>query len=165
MIELAIVVVIMGIIAAIALPRLSSASENAARNAVAHDRSVLQRAIDLYTLEHLNTLPHAGAASKEIFVLRLLARTDENGVILEHGHLGPYLSTVPVNRVNGLATIRRDGAAPGANTHGWRYDTATGQIEPDHGAATGYKEGVITDAVRVDVTPDQVKGALKGVVP
>lgn len=165
MIELAIVVVIMGIIAAIALPRLSSASENAARNAVTHDRSVIQRAIDLYTLEHLGTLPHAGAPSQEVFVLRLLARSDEDGNILEHGYLGPYLSTVPINRINGLATIRRDGAAAGANTHGWRYDTTTGHIEPDHGAATGFREGVVTDAARVDVTPDQVRDALKGVLP
>lgn len=165
MIELAIVVVIMGVIAAIALPRLSSASENAARNAVAHDRAVLQRAIDMYAAEHRGDLPHTGAATKTFFVLRLLARTDENGNIQKDGPYGPYLSAVPVNRVNGLATIRRDGPAPGANTHGWRYDTATGRVEPDHGAATGYKDGKPAEAERSDVTQEQVKAALRGETP
>lgn len=49
LIELVIVVVIMGIVAAIAVPRLSSAADNAASNAVTHDLGALQRAIELYT--------------------------------------------------------------------------------------------------------------------
>jgi hypothetical protein len=44
---------------------------------------------------------------------------------------GPYLRAWPENPVNGRRSIRIDGAPAGANTHGWRVDSATGRIESD----------------------------------
>lgn len=137
MIELAIVVVIMGIIAAIALPRMSSAADRAASNSVVYDQSAFQGAIDLYREEHEGVLPHVGAANVKEFVLRLLGHSDVDGTVDPSGIYGPYLHAIPNNKVNGLSTIRKDGAAAGANTHGWRYDSTTGVIEPDH-SGTGY---------------------------
>lgn len=133
LIELVIVVVIIGIIGAIAIPRISSASENAARNAVIADQGTLQRAIDLYTVEHQGVLPHVGAGTLKNFYFRLLRTTDLDGTVNEStGIYGPYINGLPTNRFNGLSTIRIGGAAAGTNTHGWRYTAVTGQIEPDH---------------------------------
>lgn len=155
LVELVIVVVIIGIIGAIAIPRMSSAAESAARNAVIGDQSALQRAIDLYTVEHEGVLPHVGAATIKTFYLRMLKKTDLDGTVNASGIYGPYINGLPPNKINGLATWRRDGALAGANTHGWRYDTTTGQIEPDHLAgATGHKSS--RDSVE-KITDDIIK--------
>jgi len=67
----------------------------------------------------------------------LLKKSDLDGTVNDStGIYGPYIDSIPVNRINGLPTVRMDGAAAGANTHGWRYDTATGTIEADHTAGT-----------------------------
>ncbi len=156
LLELVIVVVIIGIIGAIAIPRMSSSAENAARNAVIGDQATLQRALDLYEVEHEGVMAHVGAAGIEMFYFRLIKKTNLDGTVSDTGIYGPYLNGIPANKINGLATIRQDGAAAGANTHGWRYDTGTGQIEPDHLAgATGYKA---SSESTEKVTDDLIKG-------
>jgi prepilin-type N-terminal cleavage/methylation domain-containing protein len=137
LIEIVIVVVIIGIIGAIAVPRLSNSAENAAKNALIADQSALQRALDLYEVEHQGVMAHVGAATRKIFYFRLIKHSDLDGTINDPaGIYGPYINGIPANKVNGLATIRHDGIAAGANTHGWRYDTTTGRIEPDHTSGT-----------------------------
>ncbi|NQX95792.1 MAG: hypothetical protein HRT64_12880 [Erythrobacter sp.] len=139
--ELVIVVVIMGIIAAIAVPRMSSSAENAAKNAVVGSQKALQTAIDLYTAEHEGQLPHVGAGTALVFYKRLISTSDLDGTVNEStGIYGPYINGIPVNPINGLNTVRQDGVAAGADTHGWRYNTTSGVVEPDHKTdATTYK--------------------------
>lgn len=141
LIELVIVIVIIGIIAAIAVPRMSSAADNASLKSVIGSQSALQKAVDLYTVEHEGVLPHIGAADAKTFYFRLLRTSDLDGSINEStGIYGPYINGIPVNPINGKNAIRRGGAAAGANTHGWRYDTVSGQIEPDHTSGdTGFR--------------------------
>lgn len=141
LVELVIVVVIIAIIAAIAVPRMSSAAENASLKAVAGSQAALQKAVDLYTVEHEGVLPHAGAGDAKTFYFRLLRTSDLDGTInVASGIYGPYINGIPVNPINGENRIRRGGVAAGANTHGWRYDLATGTIEPDHTAgSSGFK--------------------------
>ena len=64
LVELVIVVVIMGIIAAIAVPRMSNSAENAAKNAVIGNQAALQTAIDLYTAEHEGQLLQGSSCSR-----------------------------------------------------------------------------------------------------
>tara|TARA_R110002072_G_scaffold150953_2_gene299784 strand:+ start:21290 stop:21805 length:516 start_codon:yes stop_codon:yes gene_type:complete len=146
LIELIIVVVIIGIIGAIAVPRMSNAADGAARNAVIGDLSALQKALDLYEIEHEGMMIHVGAADAKTIYYRMLKRTDLDGTINDAtGIYGPYINGIPANKINGLATVRKDGAAAGADTHGWRYDSTTGIMEADHLAgATGRKGTVET---------------------
>ena len=141
LIELVIVVIIIGIIAAIAVPRMSSAADNASQRAVIGSQSALQKAVDLYSVEHEGVLPHVGAADAKTFYFRLLKRSDLDGSINDAtGIYGPYINGIPVNPINGKNDIRRGGVAAGAGTHGWRYDTTSGQIEPDHTSGeTGFR--------------------------
>lgn len=142
LIELVMVIVIIGVIGAIAIPRMSSAADNAAKNAVVGDHSTLQKALDLYETEHEGVKVHVGAGGLKTIYFRLLKKSDLDGTVNPSGIYGPYINGIPANKINGLNAIRRNGAAAGANTHGWRYDTATGRIEPDHTAgATGRKGG------------------------
>ena len=156
LIELVIVIVIIGIISAIAIPRMSSSADNAAKNAVVGDQTALQRALDLYEVEHEGVMAHVGAASIKTFYFRLLKHSDLDGTVNDTtGIYGPYINGIPANKLNGLATVRRDGAAAGANTDGWRYDTTTGRIEPDHlSGATGYRA---TGETVEKVTDDLIK--------
>lgn len=149
LIELVIVVVIIAIIGAIAVPRFGSTAENAAVNAVVGDQNSLQKAIDLYTIEHLGSDPHNGA-DQETLYLRLLANSDLDGTVNASGIYGPYISEIPTNKVNGLATIRINGAAAGANTHGWRYDTTSHQILPDHTAGATTFSAKSTGSLKVN---------------
>ncbi len=141
LIELVIVVVIIGIIGAIAIPRMSSAADNASQRAVVGSQAALQKAIDLYTAEHEGTLPHVGAGDAKTFYYRLLKTSDLDGTVNEStGIYGPYINGIPVNPINGKNAIRHGGAPAGADTHGWRYSLSSGTIEPDHTSGdTGYK--------------------------
>lgn len=156
LVELVIVVVIIGIIGAIAIPRISSASENAAKNAVIADTIALQKAVDLYTVEHEGVLPHVGAGTAKAFYIRLIRKSDLNGTENASGIYGPYIDGIPVNRHNGLQTIRFDDAAAGANTDGWRYNTTSGLIEPDH--LVGTTTFKVDTATVKEATDELIKG-------
>lgn len=127
LVELVIVVVIIGIIGAIAIPRVTRSGEGARLRALEADLVILQKAADLYEIEHAGDSPaHPGgvlSADAVAFMHRLTRKTDPSGSI--GGWFGPYLRALPANPVSGLRTIRIDGAPAGANTHGWRFDSTT----------------------------------------
>lgn len=148
LVELVIVTVIIGIIAAIAVPRFSRGAASARESAIVSDLACLQSAIDRYTAEHGGLSPGhdaPGSASSdgEDMIERLLERTDESGTPQESGYLGPYLRAMPINPFNGLRSVRIGGAAAGANTHGWRFDPLSYVIQSDHGAGKFEGEVVI----------------------
>lgn len=157
LVELVIVVVIIAILAGIAVPRMSSGAENAAQGAMIGSRDSLQKAVDLYTIEHHGALPHEGAGTLKTFYFRLLQTSDLDGTLNSSGIYGPYINGIPVNPINGKAAIRLGGAAAGADTHGWRYDKASGAIEPDHTAGdrtfkgTGETIEKVTDDLITDL--------------
>ena len=64
LIELAVVVMILGILAAIAAPRLLGASHQATDNGARQSLGVVRNAIDQYTTEHAGVLP--GADGQEL---------------------------------------------------------------------------------------------------
>ncbi len=139
MIELVMVIAIIGIIAGVAVPRMSRAAESSRENAVVSNLSLIQSAIDRYTAEHGGLSPghNAGGSvnnSGTDFAARLVARTDDSGTVQSDGFFGPYLRSMPKNPINGLRSVRIDGAAPGANTHGWHYDATSQTIQSDHGS-------------------------------
>jgi prepilin-type N-terminal cleavage/methylation domain-containing protein len=142
LVELVIVVVIIGILGAIALPRVTSAGDRARASALQASIAELQKSVDHYSAEHLERSPATepdGSTSIAGLAIarRLMRRTDDFGVVSAAGVYGPYIRTWPLNPYNDLATIRIDGAAAGANTHGWRYDSASSRIEADHKVTSG----------------------------
>lgn len=142
MIELVMVIAIIGIIAGIAVPRMSRASTTARENALISNLSLLQSAIDRYTTEHGGLSPGhdpGGSvnASGAVFAARLTGRSDDAGAEQSDGLFGPYLRTIPRNPFNGFRTIRIGGITAGAGTHGWRYDPASQTIASDHGTGGG----------------------------
>jgi len=157
LIELIIVIVIIGIIGAIAVPKLTGATDRAVDAQVIASLGHFQRAIDTYMAEHGNrcpaTDPGGGINTSQIsFRNRLRSTTDDVGNVSASGIFGPYLTDIPVNMANRRQTVRMDGAPAGANTNGWRYDTALKLIQADdkQRLAGGGK----LEATNVAVDPD-----------
>jgi prepilin-type N-terminal cleavage/methylation domain-containing protein len=135
-IELLLVAAIIAIIAAIAVPHLTSATGHARDVTMVGDLAQLQRAVDLYTAEHadLNPVTDPGGvttSSGALVVARLTLLTDDAGNVGAAGVFGPYLRVWPRNLYNLKQSLRVDGPAAGANTDGWRIDSTTLLIEAD----------------------------------
>ena len=158
LLEIVVVLVLLGVIAAIAIPRMSSAAGNSANAAVASSVSKVQQAIELYAAEHLERDPSQdpdGSTNTDgaVFSRRLVQHTDDQGAIDPAGIFGPYLRAWPANQLNHLSSVRIGGAAAGANTDGWRFDPPTRKFESDcnaskfgvSGGATGLGGGVIAE--------------------
>ena len=152
LVELVIVVVILGIIAAIAIPRISSGSKNAGESALRANLQTLRNAIDWFYGEHHTTFPgvkdakggYGGAGSPEAFVNQLRYYTDADGEVSEDVDpaypFGPYvrgsIPALPVGSNAGKDTVVVvDDPAPltGADAvvgSGWIFNEATGEIMP-----------------------------------
>ena len=130
--ELLIVVAILGILAAIIIPEMSGASVEARISALETDLRSVRSQMELYKLHHDYQLPAVAGENSADFRRRMTTKTNING---DPGvDFGPYLKSLPVNKFNDLGTVRIDGAVAGANTDGWRFDTATGHFQADDSA-------------------------------
>lgn len=120
LVEILIVVVILGILAAIVIPQFAGASEEARRVNVQSVLQTLRGEITLFRAEHRDILPDLTNAGWN----PLLATTDINGNAAAAGKTyGPYMRSMPKNPLNNLSTIG-DGngsAAVGAPV-GYVYD-------------------------------------------
>lgn len=143
MLEVVIVVAIMAAVASVAVPRLMNATSNSIVASTQGNIKVLETAVETYAAEHDDRTP-AHEADESTFVKRLILTTDASGAPGNGQKFGPYLRDLPANPKNGRRRIRIDGAAAGANTHGWRFDSVLRIIEPDDGVLSlVFKPGVI----------------------
>lgn len=130
LVEILIVVVILGVLAAMVIPVFGQASTDAKMSAVASNLQKVRLQIELYKNHHNGNYP--GTVSGVTFDQALTGKTDLFGNV--GGQYGPYLERIPVNSFNNNASVRIDGAAAGANTDGWRFDTTTGNFRTDDSA-------------------------------
>jgi general secretion pathway protein G len=130
LVEILIVVVILGILAAIVIPQFTEASTEAKTSSLCTDLQTVRSQIELYKIQHNDNLPGAGTAT---WVEAMTGKTDIAGAV--GTDYGPYLQKIPTNQFNDLNTVRLGGAAAGANTDGWRFDTTSGAFQADDTAA------------------------------
>ena len=128
LIELLVLVVLLSILAVV-VPHISGAGEETGSSALVADLLEVRSKIELYKFHHGGRLPASEGETSEDFLRRMTTKTNGGGD--PGGQLGPYLQSLPVNRFNGSAVVRVDGAAAGANTDGWRFDTMTGVFQAD----------------------------------
>ncbi len=137
LVEILIVVVILGILAAIVIPQFSEASTEAKEASFRSDLQTVRSQIQLYKIQHDDNLPGTHGDTNADFASAMTGYTDVSGdaqTAPGTGVYGPYLQAVPTNPWNNLATVRLDGAAAGANTAGWRFNTTTGDFRADDNA-------------------------------
>lgn len=119
LVELVIVVLILGILAAVAAPRMFDTAGDARTNATRHSLTVVRDAIQLYRAQN-NALP--GEAGTEADLIADLA-TMLNGPF-------PQCS---VGNVGATVRIQTSGAALSASgTESWAYDNTTGDFIVNH---------------------------------
>ena len=143
LIEILIVVIILGILAAIVIPQFSSASNDARRSNVQTTAQTLRSQIALYRLQHQDRLPPVATTD---FWNHMTQYSDETGALngltktATHKY-GPYMQQRPVNSLNNsFAIVDGDGTANASSSCGFVYDH-------NSGAGSGQIWGTDTDGV------------------
>ena len=117
LIEILIVVIILGILAAIVIPQFTNASDDARRSAVATQLQTIRSAVELYKLQHGDSYPTTdGSKTAANWSWALLIGTS---LSYDGKTVGPYLQQTPRNPMNSSATV----AATAASGSGWVFDT------------------------------------------
>lgn len=142
LVELLIVVVILGILAGVVLPQISSSTEDASYSAAYQNVQTLRAAVDMYKVNHgkYPGYPAGGGAPTEAtFVAQMTLVSKKDGSTAALGTAGypygPYIKAgIPENPFNNLSTVKiiADGAAfPTAadDTTGWIFKPETGQLK------------------------------------
>lgn len=147
LVEILIVVVIMGILAAIVVPQFSQSSDDARFTSTVQNLQSLRGQIDLFRNQHEGRFPGtpAGAAPDVVFVEQMTLPTNELGGRSANPNqgfgdplfqYGPYIhNQFPANPFNGsrlvTSVVTLPAVAPGGDLPtdpGWIYETASGRI-------------------------------------
>jgi prepilin-type N-terminal cleavage/methylation domain-containing protein len=145
LVEILIVVVILGILAAVVLPLASGSVISAQESSLGIDLQLLKRFVLIYKVQHLEVTPGypsgPGSSPTELaFINQATLSSNDDGQTAAIGtagyERGPYMQIIPKNPLNKLNTIQMLGdgdsfPADGDNSHGWIYKASTGEIRAD----------------------------------
>ncbi len=147
LVEILIVVVLLGVLAAIVIPAVANCSTSARETTLSANLNLLRRFVLVYTSQHGEIAPGylngstAGTATDAAFRSQALLSSNDLGATAARGTpgytWGPYLSKMPANPFNGLDTVEMLGAgeafpAAADNNYGWICQPQTGEIRPDN---------------------------------
>jgi len=124
LVEILIVVIILGILAAVVIPQFTEASNDARASALNSDLQTVRSQIELYKIQHNDTLP----TDETTIVAQLTSKTLVDGTVNAAGTFGPYLQQFPTNPYTNTNTV---GAATAAD-QGWIYVAADGSFDADN---------------------------------
>jgi len=133
LVEILIVVIILGILAAIVIPQFTQASNDARTNALASDLQTVRSQLQLYKVQHLDNFPDATISTL------LTSRTNQAGATGTDANsypLGPYLQKFPTNAFQATNAVKTTGSA-GSGSEGWWYDPGTGSFSPNDSTHSG----------------------------
>jgi general secretion pathway protein G len=149
LVEILIVVVILGILAAIVIPQFTQASTEAKTNSLCSDLQTLRSQIELYKVQHNDVPPGntinadgtfigaVGSFENQMVYCSDIMGTGTGSKVRDTGVAqiiyGPYLERVPDNPFNNQSGV--DTAV--GPTVGWLYNPLTGEIHAADGG-TGH---------------------------
>jgi general secretion pathway protein G len=131
LVEILIVVIILGILAAIVIPQFTNASNEARRSSLTSQLQTLRSQVELYKLQHAERWPTAnGTIAGAWDWAKLTGKTDEAGAA--GGDLGPYLQGAMTNPLNNSSTVASQAADPAVGdtvaNSGFVFSQATGKV-------------------------------------
>lgn len=145
--EILIVVVLLGVLAAIVVPSIANSGQLARESTLLTNLRLLRRFVPVYTSHHLEVAPGYPNGDPTAVPTYLLFRSQAvlssniQGQTAPRGTpgfgYGPYLSKLPANPFNKLDTIQmltngQNFPAAADNSHGWVYRAETQEIRPDN---------------------------------
>jgi prepilin-type N-terminal cleavage/methylation domain-containing protein len=148
LIEILIVVVILGILAAIVVPELSSASRQARENVLKDDLRFMREQITRYMIQHDDDPPGyppggdtTATPDEASFIDQMTRYTDiqsnPNGSYTNTYRYGPYLTKIPQNPLtskSGILVVANGSPIPAPDLnqpYGWIYKPQTLQFLPN----------------------------------
>jgi len=147
LIEVLIVVVILGILAAIVVPELSSASRQAREGVMKDDLRFMREQITRYRIQHDDVAPGypggsiVGTPTEADFTAQMTHYTDVRGATAgaytEVFRYGPYLTRIPDNPLTGVSAVLvvpNGGGIPApdkSQPYGWMYKPETMEFVPN----------------------------------
>jgi general secretion pathway protein G len=145
LVEILIVVVILGILAAIVIPHFTIASTHARGNSLKDQLFSLRTQISVFEAQHGFAPGYADGDTtsdpdQDLFVQQMTRSSDRWGTVAEPGtegyDFGPYFTEIPPNPVNSLQTVQilpNAQSLPGAgdDSHGWIFHPASMTLKSD----------------------------------
>ena len=115
LVEILIVVIILGILAAIVIPQFTNASSDARASSVKSTLQTLRGQIELFKIQHGDAPPAATALTT-----MLTGHSSASDLTsAPGGSLGPYVQAFPTNPLNSSANV----VTAAGTTAGWIYTT------------------------------------------
>lgn len=169
--ELVMVITIIGILAALAAPRVAILHGHGEGTALLADLRILRNAIELYASEHGGSYPGlladgagGGARTEAAFLSQLTQFSNaQGGVSISRSssfHLGPYLfagmpplPVGPKKGGTGVLIVSTEPAPNEGSAAGWIYNPETGEIIGNVGGAVGGTEKLPPELIeRLDIS-------------
>lgn len=135
LVEILIVVVILGILAAIVIPQFSDASTQSKISSLQSSLQTMRSQISLFKIQHNDSAPNADTFTNEMTLYTDINRGTAAAKDGTHIY-GPYLQSVPRNPFTNGNTVGT------ATTDDWQYDATEGTIKAGYGGA---------EAISVDI--------------
>jgi prepilin-type N-terminal cleavage/methylation domain-containing protein len=150
LVEILIVVVLLGVLAAIVIPAVANSGTLARGSTLVTNLKLLRRFVLVYTSHHQEVAPGypngdtTAAPTYPVFRDQAMLSSNMQGQTAPRGTpgfpFGPYLSKIPANPFNGLDTVEvlangQNFPAVADDSHGWVYKPATREIRPDNTGA------------------------------
>ncbi|MDP6544786.1 MAG: prepilin-type N-terminal cleavage/methylation domain-containing protein [Phycisphaerae bacterium] len=128
LVEILIVVLILGILAAIVIPQFTNAAEESKLSNLMSNLQSIRAQLELYKMHHNEVYPTN-------INTQLTSKTDSDGTINPAGAYGPYLHVFPSNPF--IEDPAEAIKTSGAGGEGWSYTAATGVILANSAGHTG----------------------------
>jgi general secretion pathway protein G len=150
LVEILLVVMILGILAAIVLPEFSNATNVSKASMLADDLRIMRTQIEVFKSQHYDVPPGypgcdpSDTPTEAAFVDQMTQASTAAGDLADPGtpgyRYGPYLRQVPVNPFNGKTSIEIVDVMPGVadESNGWVYCPARLQLKADSTGADEY---------------------------
>jgi general secretion pathway protein G len=142
LVEILIVVVILGILAAIVIPQFTDAATEAQISSLTTDLQTVRAQLELYKIQHNDAMPDT--TDSDSFWACLKNKTTKAGVVDNtNGTCGPYLQKEPKNPFNESSTVEIEdgstnlGGGVAGNT-GWHLNTTDNSFHADTDGHTTY---------------------------
>lgn len=134
LVEILIVVIILGILASIVVPRLSDVTTISRETNLKENLSKIRVHIEVYRNQHV-ALPTAADLGRQL-TMATNAQGQVSATRSAEYRFGPYLEQMPPNPITNSAVIRAASSAdeqfpPGDTDGGWWYNETTGRFYVD----------------------------------